>query len=163
MRRPALTSRTALSDFKSFYWLKEELIAFCRQSGLPTAGSKTDLSARIERFLATGHISTLPSNTGHRTASAKLPDSLGRETLIGPNWTCSEPLRAFFIKEIGPQFHFNGVMRAFIKQGAGKTLQEAIDAWQADRATPKPKPRSRLNLNTTGTCASFSKTIPVRR
>jgi hypothetical protein len=137
MRRPALTPQIALSDFKSFYWLKEELIAFCRKNGLPTAGSKADLSARIEQLLATGHISPLPATESRRKAPTALPDQLSRDTVIGPHWRCSEPLRAFFVEEIGPQFHFNGVMRTFIQQGAGKTLQEAIDAWHADRAAPK--------------------------
>jgi hypothetical protein len=45
-------------------------------------------------------------------------------------------LRAFFLQEIGPCFHFNGVMRDFIRQGAGQTLGAAIDAWQADQAAP---------------------------
>jgi hypothetical protein len=136
MKRPPLTPHLALSDFQSFYWLKEELLAFCREAGLPTAGSKTDLSARIAQFLATGHIPALPAAPKRRAPAGELP-ALTRETVIGPNWRCGEQLRAFFVKEIGPQFHFNGVMRAFIKEGAGRTLQAAIDAWHADRAAPK--------------------------
>ena len=68
-----------------------------------------------------------------------MPEVFTRETVIGPGWRCSQPLRAFFLQEIGPQFHFNGVMRDFIKNGAGRTLREAMDAWNADRSQPKTK------------------------
>lgn len=71
-----------------------------------------------------------------RGTAVTMPQTLSRETAIGPHWRCSEPLRAFFKQEIGDHFHFNGLMRDFIKDGAGKTLQEAIDAWQADKSTP---------------------------
>lgn len=52
--RPELTSALAASDFRSFYWLKEELIRFCRSQGLNTQGSKQELATRIAHYLATG-------------------------------------------------------------------------------------------------------------
>lgn len=139
MDRPELAPQTSVADFKSFYWLKNELAAFCREHGLSTAGSKRELSARIEAFLATGEIQPASREAKRRSAARRMPDTLSRDTVIGPGFRCSQPLRAFFVTEIGPQFHFNGVMREFIKNGAGKTLQDAIDAWHADRRAPQAK------------------------
>ena len=61
MTRPTLTEHTSIDDFASFYWLKEELVAFCRAQGLSTLGSKQDLSARIRQFLETGMALAPPS------------------------------------------------------------------------------------------------------
>ncbi len=135
MTRPPLTPQLAADDFRNFYWLKAELLAFCREQGLSTSGSKTELAERIALFLNTGERSATAPTT-RRASSAPLPEMLTRDTVIGLNWRCSERLRAFFLQEIGPRFHFNGVMRDFIRQGAGQTLQAAIEAWQADQAAP---------------------------
>lgn len=136
MARPVLTPQLSADEFRSFYWLKAELLAFCREQSLSTSGSKADLADRIALFLNTGErlVSVAPTR---RLSSDPLPEVLTRDTIIGSNWRCGERLRAFFLREIGPHFHFNGVMRDFIRQGAGQTLQAAIEAWQADRAAPR--------------------------
>ena len=68
-----------------------------------------------------------------------MPESFTRETVISSDWRCSQALRAFFEAEIGPRFHFNRVMRDFIKHEMGKTLQDAIDAWREAETSPKPE------------------------
>jgi hypothetical protein len=135
MTRPPLTCELTADDFRSFYWLKAELLAYCREQGLSTSGSKIDLTERIALFLDTGQRSA-PVQTTRRASSDPLPETLTRATIIGLNWRCGEHLRAFFLQEIGPRFHFNGVMRDLIRQGAGQTLDAAIEAWQADQAAP---------------------------
>ena len=134
--RPPLDSHISAEDFKAFYWLKEDLLGFCRANGLPSSGSKQALSERIVSFLTTGSVPS-PRPAAKRRTAAMMPETFTRETVIGPGWRCSQALRAFFLQEIGPQFHFNGVMRDFIKEGAGRTLQEAMDAWEADRSQPR--------------------------
>lgn len=42
--------------FLSFYYLKEELVYFCRKNGLPTSGGKIEITERIAHFLDTGEI-----------------------------------------------------------------------------------------------------------
>src|SRR5438128_5629029 len=94
--RPTLTTQTSPRDFRAFYWLKEELIAFCRAHGLRTTGSKQQLNARIEHFLSTGSAQLdeplLPRQPRHA-----MPTAFAPETVIGQGWRCSEPLRAFFV------------------------------------------------------------------
>ena len=48
-------------------------------------------------------------------------------------------MRAFFEAEIGPGFHFNKVMRDFIKNETGKTLQDAIVAWETEKQNSAPR------------------------
>jgi hypothetical protein len=113
------------------------LVAFCREYDLATSGSKETLAARIKEFLATGQ---RPAVEVIRTHSSSMPKIFTPDTIIGLGWRCSEPLRAFFEAEIGPQFHFNGMMRDFIKNGAGQTLQQAIEAWHHEKRQPPSEP-----------------------
>ncbi|WP_306792935.1 SAP domain-containing protein [Neobacillus paridis] len=43
-------------SLKDFYWLKEELQAFCRNDWLSASGSKIEISDRIETYIRTGEI-----------------------------------------------------------------------------------------------------------
>lgn len=42
--------------FRNYYFLKEELVNFCRENGMPTSGSKIEIADRIAYFLDTGKI-----------------------------------------------------------------------------------------------------------
>ncbi len=134
--RPILNAQISAADFRAFYWLKSELVVFCQKYGLSTAGSKAAITERIVVYLATGEMRR--TRVKQRARNGKMPAQFSRDTGIGPNWRCSQELRAFFVAEIGPQFHFNGVMRDFIKQdGVGKTLQDAIDACHQEKRKPR--------------------------
>ncbi len=133
--RPLLTAATPAEDFESFYWLRDELIAFCRMQELPTGGAKTDLAARVAAYLRGEPLPELPDPLPKTRATA-LPAELHRDTVIGVGWSCNQALRAFFQHELGPGFHFNGPLRAFIREGVGHTLGEALTVWQTAQATP---------------------------
>lgn len=51
MERPALNRSLDASTFRNHYYLKEELVCFCRASGLPVTGGKIELTERIACFL----------------------------------------------------------------------------------------------------------------
>ncbi|WP_445684008.1 SAP domain-containing protein [Viridibacillus sp. FSL H8-0110] len=51
--RPILSRDLNEKDFRNFYWLKEELLVFCRENGLSTSGSKVEITDRIVFFLQT--------------------------------------------------------------------------------------------------------------
>ncbi|SCW68811.1 hypothetical protein SAMN02910456_02606 [Ruminococcaceae bacterium YRB3002] len=57
MNRPLLSKETGSAEFTKWYWLKEELVAFCRAEGIPASGSKEILTARICEYLDTGSVS----------------------------------------------------------------------------------------------------------
>ena len=51
MERPVLNRSLDAATFRNHYYLKEELVRFCRASGLPAAGGKSELTERIACFL----------------------------------------------------------------------------------------------------------------
>lgn len=136
MTRPELTRTTSVTEFDAYYRLKNELIVFCRQNHLPVSGSKVELIERIRCFLATGTRPNPPATPKRSSPVPRMPEYFSRQTVIGPGWRCSQPLRFFFEAEIGSHFHFDGFMRDFIKNGAGKSLQSAIDGWIEHQRAP---------------------------
>jgi hypothetical protein len=129
MSRPPLTEKTSAADFRAYYWLKAELVTFCRAVGLSTAGGKQEIADRIGEFLESGKREAPP--VSNQKATGKMPEHFTRETVIGLNWRCSESLRAFFSAETGKPFKFNQVMRDLVQSGQGKTLGEALDTWRS--------------------------------
>lgn len=53
-KRPILSKQLENDTFLQYYYLKEELVAFCRENGLSSTGGKQDITKRIEHFLKTG-------------------------------------------------------------------------------------------------------------
>ena len=58
--RPDLHDKPDVKTFRSYYYLKEELAAFCRENHLPASGAKADLTERVARFLDTGEAEKAP-------------------------------------------------------------------------------------------------------
>lgn len=46
--RPELNKELDSATFRSFYYLKQELAAFCKEYGLPASGSKAEIGGRFE-------------------------------------------------------------------------------------------------------------------
>ncbi len=144
MTRPELTPRLPADDFRAWYWLKAELADFCRANGLPASGSKEALAARIEARLsgADPHPPNAP-----RRPSGRMPAELTGETAIGPGWRCSQQLRAFFERECGPGFRFNGALRELVARGDGTTLAQAVDLYRASLAAPPGEIEPQFEFN----------------
>jgi hypothetical protein len=49
--RPTLTLGLKRQDFLEYYYLKEELVKFCHDNGLPASGGKQELTERIAYYL----------------------------------------------------------------------------------------------------------------
>ncbi|MDE7390799.1 MAG: SAP domain-containing protein [Lachnospiraceae bacterium] len=123
--RPELSIKTDGKTFREFYYLKEELVDFCRKNGLPTSGGKVELTDRIAYFLDTGEILEAKS-VKKSTAYVVIID---KSTKIESDFVCSEKHRAFFKENIGNSFTFNVAFQKWLKSNAGKTYQDAIDAY----------------------------------
>ena len=54
--RPALVPGLDSQTFREYYYLKEELVVFCRNNHLPASGGKQELTERIACFLDTGRV-----------------------------------------------------------------------------------------------------------
>ena len=97
------------------------------------------MATRIGRFLEIGKLPRKKTLVRSKAAVDPLPPELCRETIVGKGWRCGEKLRAFFVKEIGPHFHFNQTMRDFVRHGAGRTLKEGIELWREANKAPRGK------------------------
>lgn len=90
--RPQLTKDINIEEFKQYYWLKEELQAFCREHLLSPAGSKGEIANRIEVFLHSGKI----LQPVRRAKISKVEEPLSLDTVITEGHRCSQQVRAFF-------------------------------------------------------------------
>lgn len=124
-KRPELNKRTDTAAFRSFYYLKQELIDFCRENALPASGSKSELKDRIARFLDTGEV--LRSSVKRKPIVNT--GIITEDTIIEDNIVCSEKHREFFLGKIGKSFSFNVAFQKWLKTNAGKTYADAVQAY----------------------------------
>ena len=123
--RPKLDINLDSNEFKEYYYLKEELVEFCRRNNLQSTGGKTELTERISKFLDTGERYTRKQNL-RRT---KIIDDITLDSIIEANFICSEKHRKFYRKQIGKSFSFNVLFQKWLKNNAGKTYKDSIEAY----------------------------------
>jgi len=80
--RPELDNNIDSKIFKEYYYLKEELIDFCRKNNLQTTGSKLELIERISNFLDTGK----RTYKTHTTRKTKIIGEITLDTIIEENF-----------------------------------------------------------------------------
>lgn len=131
--RPNLDKNLSSKIFKEYYFLKEELIQFCKENKLQTTGGKLELTERIALFLDTGK----KSYNEHTTKKIKMVDKITTDTIIEENFVCSEHHRTFYKEQIGNCFHFHVAFQKWLKNNAGKTYQDSIDAYYQIREDKK--------------------------
>ena len=132
--RPELTIKLKRKEFLEYYYLKEELVCFCRENGLPTSGGKAELTERIAYYLDTGKIKAKKTV---RTQKPKIT-AITRDSIIESDLVCSEIHRAFFKREIGESFSFNVAFQKWLRSNSGKTYADAIAAYKEIKSTKKP-------------------------
>ena len=123
--RPNLDNDLDSKTFRHFYYLKNELVNFCRENGLSISGGKLELTERVAYFL--DHGKQLPLLSKQR--KKKYRGEISETTIIEENIVCSENHRAFFKKFIGEKFSFNVQFQLWLKNNSGKTYREAVDAY----------------------------------
>ena len=136
--RPELSIRLKSKEFLEYYYLKEELVRFCRENGLPASGGKKELTERIAVFLDTGKI----RKTGTAATRKQNVTEITKDSIIESGFVCSELHRAFFKKEIGCSFSFNVAFQKWLKSNAGKTYADAINAYKEIKAAKKTEKTS---------------------
>ncbi len=145
-KRPELNSQMPVEDFRDFYWLKKELVQFCRTEGLSTQGGKIQIAQRIEAYLETGN---KEDSSKHKKVKATSrfdwsKEKLTLNTVITDNYKNSENVRAFFQQHIGKKFKFNVQFMNWMKENEGNTLGQAVKAWQEIEITKKEKTRKEI-------------------
>ena len=132
--RPELSIKLKSNEFLEYYYLKEELVSFCRENGLPASGGKAELTERIAYYLDTGKIKAVKPV---RNRKPKIP-AITRDSIIESGFVCSEMHRAFFKREIGDSFSFNVAFQKWLRSNSGKTYADAIAAYKEIKSTKKP-------------------------
>ena len=123
--RPNLDIKLNSKTFKEYYYLKEELIDFCRKNNLQTTGGKIELTERIANFLDTGE----RTYKTHNIRKNVMNHEITLNTIIEENFVCSEKHRAFYKEQIGNSFSFNVAFQKWLKSNSGKTYKDSIDAY----------------------------------
>ncbi|WP_044213073.1 DUF6434 domain-containing protein [Flammeovirga sp. OC4] len=144
-KRPILNKDISKNDFQEFYWLKEELVDFCRSEGLLTTGGKIEISGRIEKYIKTGekHLKSSPNKVKVESKFDWNNEKLTLETKITDNYKNTENVREFFKNEIGSQFKFNVRFMNWMKSNAGKTLADSISEWKKIKTESKSNQKAK--------------------
>lgn len=123
--RPDLDITLDGKTFREYYYLKEELVDFCRKHNLQATGGKLELTDSIAEFLDTGK----RNSATHIKRKSPSVGEITLDTVIESNFVCSEKHRAFYKEHIGKSFSFNVLFQKWLKSNAGKTYRESIDAY----------------------------------
>ncbi len=125
-KRPELGRNLSAETFKEFYYLKSELVEFCKENKLQTGGGKIELTERVFNFLKTGEKETRGSI---RKKNKKL-DELTLNSLIEKDMGYGENIRAFYELHLGKNFKFCVPFQRWLKGNVGKTFQDSIEAYK---------------------------------
>ncbi|MEU3406430.1 DUF6434 domain-containing protein [Streptomyces sp. NPDC006670] len=129
--RPPLTPDLTGAELTRWYWTLAELTALARRLDVPRGGGKGALTERLRAALDG---EPLPVAAPRRAAAVRqLSAPVDGATVIPDGQRCSQVLREFFRREIGPGFHFDAHMRAYVAENPGRTLAEAVAHWHTTR------------------------------
>lgn len=124
-QRPNIHKGLDSKTFRDYYYLKEELTAFCKENNIPSTGGKEEITDRIAYYLDTGKILSTKTKTKIKTDIQRI----SRDTIIEKEFVCSQKHREFFKQEIGKNFTFNVAFQTWLKSNSGKTYKQAIEAY----------------------------------
>jgi len=131
MKRPDLNSKLSIDDFENFYWLKEELVLFCKKNGICSSVGKSEIAERIKIYLSTGKIIRETTKQIFTSKFDWNSSILNLDTIITDNYKNTENVRAFMKKLIGSHFNFSTEFMQWTKLNIGKTLGDAILEWKS--------------------------------
>lgn len=143
--RPHLDEVASGEELRRWYWTATELATLARRLGVRTTGPKLALTERLVAALDGSPVTDEhpPARRDPNAGRAQqLAGPLSGTTVLPPGQRCSQHLRAWFTAQIGSAFRFDGAMRSFVSEGAGRTLAEGVEHWYAtrDRATAPDRP-----------------------
>jgi hypothetical protein len=131
MRRPEFYTIKTAAEFNKWYWLKEEMVAICKATGLSATGSKFQLRDRIMYGL---------DNDGAKLPESKIKkvtdgfdwakEKLTLQTIITDTVSFGPNFRNFIKLHVGNKFVCHSDFMDWVKTNTGKTLQDAILIWQ---------------------------------
>jgi len=134
--RPILDKNIKVLDFKDFYWLKVELVEFCREIGISSSGGKIEIANRISEYLETGKV---PEKASKKQPKLPKPiQEITRNTILGIEYRTYKEKKEFLKSVIGNHFHFTIHLLDYFKENAGKkTYEDLIKEWYKEQELRK--------------------------
>jgi hypothetical protein len=132
MKRPDIKDIKTGDDLKLWYWLKKELVDYCKLTGISYAGVKFDILERIAIKLDGGDKLNSKTQISKRQGSNFdwHSENLTLDTIITDSYKNSQNVRQFFKQHCGEKFHFSIPFMHFMKNNCGITLRDAVNEWQ---------------------------------
>ncbi len=128
--KPNILTVKTNADFKKWYWLKEELVVYCKHLGISYTGGKFELQERIS-FVLENPGKPLPKSKPKKPSSkfnwAK--EKLSLNTLITDTVSFGPNFRNFMKSQVGDHFYCHSDFMDWVNLNAGKTLADAVVAW----------------------------------
>lgn len=135
-KRPELDKEINIKDFKDYYWLKSELMKFCREIGISSSGGKIEIANKISEYLETGKITKKTTTKKPKLPKATKP--ITKETIIGIEYRTYKEKKEFLQSEIGNKFHFTTHLLDYFKKNTGKkTYADFINEWYKEQELRK--------------------------
>lgn len=127
-QRPDIESIRTGAEFERWYWLRSELVDFCRDHGLGTSGRKPELANRIAHFLNTGQIQRSTPASPTSTVDWRKAE-LTLETEITDSYSNTQNMRSFMRLNAADHFKFSNEFMDWMRSNQGKTLADAVAFW----------------------------------
>lgn len=129
--RPTINLDMSPAEFERWYWPVATLKAFCDKLELSKVGRKAELRTRVSQALGGGEVELpKPRVSAAQSGFDWKRSNLSRETSITTSITFGPNVRNFFKSQIGARFVCHSDFMDWVKENAGLTLGDAVDAWQ---------------------------------
>ncbi len=126
--RPKLDRTISLDDYLNYYWLKKDLVQFCKEIGINSDGWKLEIHERIVDYLSNNVI----QKRTVKIAKKKSDDinELRLDMVVTESFK-RNPKTTAFLKSIDSRFHYSVRLNQFIRDNTGKiTYQDIINEWK---------------------------------
>ena len=131
--RPDPLSIKDATEFKRWYWRKEDLTLIAKHYGVKSTGAKFDILDRIAHFLDTGEKYSPKDRALKSNRTPQLSrfdwhcEVLDENTIITDSYKNTQNVRRFFKQHCGESFKFNIAFMEWMKTNIGKTLLDAVE------------------------------------
>jgi len=146
--RPKFSLQLTLQEFKKHYWYKTELSEICRRFGLPAAGTKAELEARILKLLSGEPIEYRGSKNQYSRKKRKTAEITLETRLIPDGFKFNRQAREFFAAYFKKEkFSFTKEMAAALREAERlgdheMTVADLIAVYEGRRSVENPDEKS---------------------
>lgn len=137
MEKDGFNRNSSVEEFKEKYWYKIDLQRICHNLGLPTYGTKYELTQYICQYLSGKNISEIKPNRKRRKDVNLCAKDITLETrILSSGFRLNKEARKFFCKYYNVEkFSFNKAMGIKMReiertQNGNATVKDLIDAYE---------------------------------